>query len=639
MLPHPTPVARRPRSSCCRPARAVTTSRALATALDARSAPSHCPVHRRVTLHPHAPPCTPSWRLRHLCAAPYPPHAPPPRPACLSNGARRAPHALSARETASRRLATAPCAASLSLSLPRSRSRRPVRVLMASHAPCAVARMPLRRCLALHALATGIGRAPYAISLPRVPSCRTAYPRPAMHALLGASDIFAQPCYSPVKPLPRPTRPSNGARRALHARAQPFRPRTRRFLPPRLGCLLPHLHLPLGTSATLSRPRNRPPRCRCALCTLATAQDARCMPPAAVLPPPPPSGCPPPPSHAPCRRCTASAAVSRLPPPPAPLTVPSRRPPPPSGPPLPPFHAPPPPSHAPCHRLTPRALASRPPPRAPRAPSRPHHAITPISPPRHALLAPPLPLCAPLTPCLCRRCTFVALPSRPCLAPSPHRRARRAVVPLMPCSRHRCAAVAPSSRPRAVSPVAPSRPTRRLAPCAIVPLMPCSRRCCAFVAPARLRRALASRPRTVIVPLAPSRPFVVPVSLPLSRTSRPVHAAVAAVVPPSSHRCAPCALVVHVLYLHAYMRGHQVKTQKGKPKNWGPKPPSNVPDDWSGSDIPNNVNDWTAIIDKRKEARKEARKAWAEKHLKELEKMETDLDKMKKQWQEGDVQD
>ncbi|KAA1478833.1 hypothetical protein DENSPDRAFT_886198 [Dentipellis sp. KUC8613] len=91
--------------------------------------------------------------------------------------------------------------------------------------------------------------------------------------------------------------------------------------------------------------------------------------------------------------------------------------------------------------------------------------------------------------------------------------------------------------------------------------------------------------------------------------------------------------------LHETAPGQDAGPWKGKPKNWGPKPPSDVPDDWSGSDIPNNVDEWTAIIDKREEAHKEARKAWAEKHLKELEKMETDLDKMKKQWQEGDAQD
>ncbi|KAA1478295.1 hypothetical protein DENSPDRAFT_885766 [Dentipellis sp. KUC8613] len=91
--------------------------------------------------------------------------------------------------------------------------------------------------------------------------------------------------------------------------------------------------------------------------------------------------------------------------------------------------------------------------------------------------------------------------------------------------------------------------------------------------------------------------------------------------------------------LHETAPGQDAGPWKGKPKNWGPKPPSDVPDDWSGSDIPNNVNEWAAIIDKHDEARKEARKAWTEKHLKELEKMETDLDKMKKQWQEGDTQD
>ncbi|KAA1479305.1 hypothetical protein DENSPDRAFT_846174 [Dentipellis sp. KUC8613] len=38
-----------------------------------------------------------------------------------------------------------------------------------------------------------------------------------MHALLGASGIFAQPRHGPVKLSPCPTRPSNSARRPLGA--------------------------------------------------------------------------------------------------------------------------------------------------------------------------------------------------------------------------------------------------------------------------------------------------------------------------------------------------------------------------------------------------------------------------------------
>ncbi|KAA1479597.1 hypothetical protein DENSPDRAFT_886896, partial [Dentipellis sp. KUC8613] len=95
MPPRPTPVARHPcssprlpRSSRCRPARAVATSRALATALDACPTLSRYPVHRRLTLHPYAPPSTaddarptPSRRIKRLCAAPQLPRAPLLRPA------------------------------------------------------------------------------------------------------------------------------------------------------------------------------------------------------------------------------------------------------------------------------------------------------------------------------------------------------------------------------------------------------------------------------------------------------------------------------------------------------------------------------------------------------------------------------
>ncbi|KAA1479283.1 hypothetical protein DENSPDRAFT_846170, partial [Dentipellis sp. KUC8613] len=38
-----------------------------------------------------------------------------------------------------------------------------------------------------------------------------------IHAVLSASDIFAQPRNGPVKPSPRPAHPSNGARRSLGA--------------------------------------------------------------------------------------------------------------------------------------------------------------------------------------------------------------------------------------------------------------------------------------------------------------------------------------------------------------------------------------------------------------------------------------
>ncbi|KAA1479317.1 hypothetical protein DENSPDRAFT_886637 [Dentipellis sp. KUC8613] len=59
-----------PGSRFCRPSRAVTTSRALATALDARFPPSR--VRRRVALHPYVPPCTPSrngvGHAFHTCA-------------------------------------------------------------------------------------------------------------------------------------------------------------------------------------------------------------------------------------------------------------------------------------------------------------------------------------------------------------------------------------------------------------------------------------------------------------------------------------------------------------------------------------------------------------------------------------------
>ncbi|KAA1479829.1 hypothetical protein DENSPDRAFT_887105 [Dentipellis sp. KUC8613] len=147
MLPRPIPVARPPRSSprhprstCCRPARAVTTSRALATALDAISLPR-----------------APSRRSA------------PSRPA--TNGARHAPNALSARETASRRLATAPRAASPSLSPPRSRSRRHALALAATLSlspPRSRSRRPVRALTASQAPAPSLAR-PFAVASPSPP--------------------------------------------------------------------------------------------------------------------------------------------------------------------------------------------------------------------------------------------------------------------------------------------------------------------------------------------------------------------------------------------------------------------------------------------------------------------------------------
>ncbi|KAA1479034.1 hypothetical protein DENSPDRAFT_886366 [Dentipellis sp. KUC8613] len=137
--------------------------RALATAHDVR----FTPVRRYST------------PVRHRLAPPRPrcplPHLP--RPLLRRNGARRAFHArttpFSARappaQDGSRRLALA-LAAPYASSPPRT-------------PPAPSLARPLHRRLALPALATGVGRAPHAISLPHAPSCRAAHPRPAMHAL------------------------------------------------------------------------------------------------------------------------------------------------------------------------------------------------------------------------------------------------------------------------------------------------------------------------------------------------------------------------------------------------------------------------------------------------------------------------